>query len=158
MKIFHNEKEWKTHEGTEYQQATWRCNEANPQSKIGQCAELFYRQNSFKTHLQDDHQIEDIGYISEQCTKCHIGRNGQTRCWCGLCQKTIELKKRGVEAWDKRQDHVKVHLKKGETILNWYPPDSDIPKGKLSPKKYVRSPSPRPPSTRRSTYSRPVCI
>jgi hypothetical protein len=73
-----------------------------------------------------------------------------------LCQKTIELKKRGVEAWDKRQDHVKVHLKKGETILNWYLLDSDIPKDKLLSKKYIRSPSPRPPSTRRSTYSRPV--
>ncbi|KAL8911539.1 MAG: hypothetical protein Q9171_003303 [Xanthocarpia ochracea] len=131
--------DWKRHENTQhYQIETWRCHEASKSSAIGQCASIFYRREQFQGHLRDKHQIQDDKRIQEQCTLYRIGRNGQGKFWCGFCQKIIELKKKGLEAWEERFGHIDdLHYKKGQTIYDWVPLDGHFSKGLMAKGDYV---------------------
>lgn len=97
---------------------------------MGQCASIFYRREQFQSHLRDKHGIEKDDDIRDKCKRCRIGRNGQTAFWCGFCKQVVELKTAGLEAWEERFSHIDdLHYKKGQTIYDWVPLDSDIPKG-----------------------------
>lgn len=132
-KAFGSKNDWKRHENSQhYQLETWRCHEPNPQSKINQCARIFYRRDPFQAHLRKDHNVTDDEYIRDQCKRGRIGRNGQSGFWCGFCKEIVKLEKRGLEAWDERFNHIDDdHFKSGERIEDWYPLDKDIPKGLL---------------------------
>ncbi|KAL8721150.1 MAG: hypothetical protein Q9225_002108 [Loekoesia sp. 1 TL-2023] len=123
--------DWKRHENTQhYQIETWRCHEHSKTSAIGQCASIFYRREQFQGHLREKHGIEDDEYIREQCKRHRIGRNGQSAFWCGFCKQIVELKTKGLEAWEERFSHIdNLHYKKGQTIYDWVPLDGDLPKG-----------------------------
>ncbi|KAI4177993.1 MAG: hypothetical protein LQ343_000077 [Gyalolechia ehrenbergii] len=131
-KKFGSKNDWKRHENTQhYQIEAWRCHEDSKTSAIGQCARIFYRREQFQTHLRETHK-RDEGYIREQCTSCRIGRNGQGAFWCGLCLGVVELRSKGLEAWEERFSHIDdLHYKKGQTIEEWIPLDSNLPKGLL---------------------------
>ncbi|KAL8860144.1 MAG: hypothetical protein Q9178_003408 [Gyalolechia marmorata] len=131
--------DWKRHENTQhYQIETWRCHEASKSSAIGQCASIFYRREQFQGHLRDKHQIQDDKRIQEQCTLYRIGRNGQGKFWCGFCQKIIELKRKGLEAWEERFGHIdNLHYKKGQTIYDWVPLDGHFSKGLMAKGDYM---------------------
>lgn len=110
----------------------WRCHEESPTSKIKQCARVFHRREQFQAHLKDHHLIKDDEYIRGQTRLHRIGRNGQCGFWCGFCQQIVNLKNRGLEAWDERFNHIDDwHFKKGQRIDEWYPLDKDVPKGLL---------------------------
>jgi hypothetical protein len=50
----------------------------------------------------------------------HVGRNNQTRFWCGFCGDVIVLNRNGVEAWDERYSHIDAHFIREELdIDNW---------------------------------------
>ncbi|KAL8946991.1 MAG: hypothetical protein Q9222_006681 [Ikaeria aurantiellina] len=134
MKKLGSKNDWKRHENTQhYQIETWRCHEYSKDSKIHQCADIFYRREQFQAHLRDKHQIQDEEHIRDQCKRHRIGRNGQSGFWCGFCKKIVELKSKGLEAWEERFSHIDdLHYKKGQTIYDWVPLDSDLPKGLMS--------------------------
>lgn len=132
-KAFGSKNDWKRHENTQhYQMEAWRCHEESPTSKIKQCARVFHRREQFQSHLKDHHMIKDDDYVRGQTRLHRIGRNGQCGFWCGFCQKIVNLKNRGLEAWDERFNHIDDwHFKKGQRIDEWYPLDKDVPKGLL---------------------------
>jgi len=134
FKTFGSKNDWKRHEHSQHYQGleTWRCHEFKATSKIHQCARLFYRRDSFQTHIRKEHNIQDDNLVREQCKKARIGRNGQCGFWCGFCKAIVQLETRGVEAWDERFNHIDdKHFKLGQRIETWYPPDEDIPKDQL---------------------------
>jgi len=64
--------------------------------------------------------------------ECRMGRNCQSRFWCGFCRKLIDLKKKGCEAWAETFDHIGDHFEKEERrIHNWMPVDYDGPMQRL---------------------------
>ncbi|MCJ1479269.1 hypothetical protein MMC13_007954 [Lambiella insularis] len=131
-KMFGSKNDWKRHENSQHHELeTWRCNEPNSQSKINQCAKIYYRPDEFQDHLRNDHRKGDEEYLHEQCKMCRIGRNRQTRFWCGFCIQVVKLESRGVEAWDERFNHIDDHFKNEQNIMDWIPVDRDIPKGAL---------------------------
>ncbi|KAL8993686.1 MAG: hypothetical protein Q9169_006163 [Polycauliona sp. 2 TL-2023] len=131
--------DWKRHENTQhYQIETWRCHEYSKSSAIGQCASIFYRREQFQGHLRDKHQIEDDTYIQKQCKEHRIGRNGQGKFWCGFCQGIVQLKTKGLEAWEERFRHIDdQHYKKGQTIYDWVPLDGHVSKGLMGKGDYM---------------------
>lgn len=131
--------DWKRHENTQhYQIETWRCHESSQSSAIGQCASIFYRREQFQGHLRELHHIQDDSYIQEQCKQHRIGRNGQGKFWCGFCQQIVELKSKGLKAWEERFSHIdNQHYKKGQTIDSWVPLDGHVPKGVMDKGAYV---------------------
>ncbi|KAL8902548.1 MAG: hypothetical protein Q9207_004604 [Kuettlingeria erythrocarpa] len=123
--------DWKRHENTQhYQIETWRCHERFKTNAMGQCARIFYRREQFQSHLREKHGIEKDDDIRDRCKRYRIGRNGQMAFWCGFCKQIVELKTEGLDAWEERFSHIDdFHYKKGQTIYDWVPLDSDIPKG-----------------------------
>ncbi|KAL8899904.1 MAG: hypothetical protein Q9192_001346 [Flavoplaca navasiana] len=133
--------DWKRHENTQhYQIETWRCHEHSKSSPIGQCASIFYRREQFQGHLREKHHIEDDQYIQTQCKQHRIGRNGQGKFWCGFCQKIVELKTTGLDAWEERFRHIDdQHYKQGRTINDWIPLDGHVSKGVMGKGDYMES-------------------
>jgi hypothetical protein len=131
-KTFGTKNDWKRHENSEhFHQEAWRCDKETPEG--GVCAKVCYRRQSFQDHLKTKHRMED-DTIKEKAESCRMGRNCQTRFWCGFCKKLIGLKKKGVEAWTERFDHIDDHFMglhgyKKQCILDWIPVDSTKRKG-----------------------------
>ena len=97
-----------------------------------QCGQVFYRREQFAAHLDDYHGRKAAEYVREQCCLRRIGRNGQKGFWCGFCQTVVELKERGLKAWDERFTHIdEQHFKNNERVEDWYPMDKELPKGLL---------------------------
>ena len=132
-KAFGSKNDWKRHENTRhYQIETWRCHETSSESRINQCAKLFYRREQFQAHLKDGHGINDDDLIRDKCRKYRIGRNGQSGFWCGFCKNIVTLKQKGLAAWDERFNHIDEHYsKQKQRIDQWYLPDKDFPIGDL---------------------------
>jgi len=134
-KTFGSKSDWKRHENSQhFHLETWRCDEERPEG--GACAKVCYRKQTFSEHLVKVHEISDNDTIKTKSDTCRIGRNCQARFWCGFCEKLVELKKRGVEAWTERFDHIDDHFMGRHTlpkqsIQDWVPMDSDRPKGEV---------------------------
>ncbi|KAI4283203.1 MAG: hypothetical protein L6R38_002325 [Xanthoria sp. 2 TBL-2021] len=131
--------DWKRHENTQhYQIETWRCHEYSKSSTIGQCASIFYRREQFQGYLRDKHHIEDESYIQTQCKRYRIGRNRQGKFWYGFCQEIVELKTKGLEAWEERFRRIDdQHYKKGQTIYDWVPLNGHMSKGLMGKGDYM---------------------
>jgi uncharacterized C2H2 Zn-finger protein len=125
-KTFGSKNDWKRHENSQhFHLETWRCEEER--SEGGRCATVFYRRMTFQDHLVKAHQKDDE-QIKSALEKCRIGRNSQSRFWCGFCNTLIDLKKRGVDAWTERFDHIDDHFvgrhgNPKQSIKDWIPLD-----------------------------------
>lgn len=134
-KTFGSKNDWKRHENSQhFQLETWRCDEERLEG--GACAKVCYRKQTFQDHLDKEHQILDEEVVKNKLEVCRIGRNCQARFWCGFCTKLVELKKKGLDAWTERFDHIDDHFmgRHGlpkQSIQDWIPVDSDKPKGDL---------------------------
>ncbi|KAL3424271.1 C2H2 type zinc finger domain protein [Phlyctema vagabunda] len=132
-KSFGSKNDWKRHENSQhYQLETWRCQEEKPEG--GSCAKVCYRRQGFKDHLSKEHFISNHDIITEKLEGCRIGRNCQSRFWCGFCKKLVGLTMRGLDAWTERFNHIDDHFmgRNGyseQRISDWTPVDSDRPKG-----------------------------
>jgi hypothetical protein len=127
-KKFGSKNDWKRHESSQhFQIETWRCDGERPEG--GACSKVCYRKQSFQEHLRKEHHMSDDNEIvNEKLEACRIGRNCQDRFWCGFCVNLIELKKKGLDAWTERFDHIDDHFmgrngldKQG--IQDWIPVD-----------------------------------
>ncbi len=134
-KTFGSKNDWKRHENSQhYHLETWRCDEERPEG--GACAKVCYRRQSFQDHLKRDHQLPDDDNLKTKLEDCRIGRNCQARFWCGFCTELIVLKKKGLEAWAERFDHIDDHFMgrkpfPKQSIQDWVPVDSDKPRGNI---------------------------
>jgi hypothetical protein len=135
-KSFGSKNDWKRHENSQhFHLETWRCDEEKPEG--GACAKVCYRRETFKEHLAKDHKILDVDMVKIKVDSCRIGRNCQARFWCGFCKELIDLKKKGLEAWSERFNHIDDHFmgrnsRLEQRIQDWVPVDSDKPKGKFA--------------------------
>jgi len=135
-KTFGSKNDWKRHENSQhFHLETWRCDEEKPEG--GTCAKVCYRRQTFQDHLKKDHSISDADAIKTKVEGRRIGRNCQSRFWCGFCTKLVDLTKKGIDAWTERFDHIDDHFmgRHGlpkQDIQNWVPVDSDKPRGDAS--------------------------
>jgi hypothetical protein len=88
--------------------------------------------------------MTDVDAVKSKLENCRIGRNCQARFWCGFCNKLIDLKKKGLEAWTERFDHIDDHFMGRNCpirrIQDWIPMDGK-PKDDLeSPHSLTGSP------------------
>ncbi|GME48962.1 c2h2 type zinc finger domain protein [Neofusicoccum parvum] len=131
FKKFGSKNDWKRHEGSQhFQVETWRC-EHQVSHEAPKCAEIFYESKVFEKHLRDSHRIADQKHIDTELRTRRIGRNGQSRFWCGFCQRIIELKTRFVEAWEERFNHIDEHFKLKRPITEWLDIEANKPKGEV---------------------------
>jgi hypothetical protein len=131
-KTFGSKNDWKRHENSQhFHLETWRCDEEKLEG--GSCAKVCYRRQTFQDHLKKDHSISDNDDVKSKVEGCRIGRNCQSRFWCGFCTKLIDLTKKGIEAWTERFDHIDDHFMGRhdlpvQDISDWVPVDSDKPR------------------------------
>ena len=134
-KTFGSKNDWKRHENSQhFHLETWRCDKERLEG--GTCAKVCYRRQTFQEHLTKAHEMSDKELINSKLDSCRIGRNCQSRFWCGFCNKLVDLKKRGADAWTERFDHIDDHFMgrhklPKQSIQDWVPMDSDRPKGEV---------------------------
>ncbi|KAK5661381.1 hypothetical protein OQA88_11280 [Cercophora sp. LCS_1] len=110
-KRFGSKNDWKRHENSQHIQLEfWRCTERLKDKERVVCNKICHRRETFRHHLDKDHDIRDALAVEKRCTDCRNGRNFESRFWCGFCQKTIEFEKNGGLAWSERFDHIDAHF------------------------------------------------
>ncbi|OJD29266.1 c2h2 type zinc finger domain protein [Diplodia corticola] len=152
-KEFGSKNDWRRHEdGQHWQLETWRCEQppcderstcssppslidddssvsSNVQAKV--CGHLFYDSNAFSIHLRSQHSFPKDQISTELCIR-RIGRNNQSRFWCGFCERVLELNERGQAAWSERYNHISHHFdKEDKHIRDWLDIDTNKRKGSL---------------------------
>ncbi|ESZ90573.1 hypothetical protein SBOR_9041 [Sclerotinia borealis F-4128] len=156
-KTFGSKNDWKRHENSQhFHLETWRCDKEKPEG--GACAKVSYRRQLFQEHFRKEHDIVDQDDVKINVEACHIGRNCQARFWCGFCQKLIDLRKKGLEAWTERFDHIDDHFmgRRGldkQGIRDWIPLDIDKPEGDVSSPHSLGGSSPKGDGGESSTDS-----
>ncbi|KAK3360090.1 hypothetical protein B0T25DRAFT_534701 [Lasiosphaeria hispida] len=110
-KHFGSKNDWKRHENSQHTQLEfWKCGEKAKDHRPGLCGKICHRRETFKHHLGKDHQIKDTKPIEKQLQDCRVGRNYESRFWCGFCARTIDFKKNGGLACSERFDHIDEHF------------------------------------------------
>lgn len=110
MKKFGSKNDWKRHENSQHIQLEyWRCGD-KARDRDSQCGKICHRRETFRIHLEKDHDIVEPKVIEKRCSESRIGRNFESRYWCGFCQKTIEFTKNGGHAWSERFNHIDEHF------------------------------------------------
>ncbi len=135
-KEFGSKNDWKRHENSQhFHLETWRCDISRADEK-SECAKVCYRRQTFQDHLKKEHALADPEAVKKKLDSCRMGRNCQSRFWCGFCASLVDLKKKGLEAWGERFDHIDDHFmgRKGlekQGIQDWVPLDGKEPKGEF---------------------------
>lgn len=129
---FGSKNDWKRHENSQhFQLQCWRCHVKSDIFPFAECNSLFYRREKFISHLDRHHKVTEEHKITTFLKTDEIGRNGQSRFWCGFCRKIIALNHRGMDAWNERFNHIdEQHFRHGEKIETWQHPEihrSDSP-------------------------------
>ncbi len=120
FKEFGSKGDWKRHENSQhFQNLMWRCRISTTGVKGACCAELFHHKDGFENHLKSEHGIFDALDLEREFRECRIGRNGQGRFWCGFCKETVELRRKGLPAWEERFTHIDDHFKQEKHIKDW---------------------------------------
>lgn len=110
-KKFGSKNDWKRHENSQhYMLEHWRCDEKHTDKSSDICGKVIYRRELFKQHLGTLHHIKDQTTLEMKLETCRVGRNCEARFWCGFCQEIIEIKKKGIEAWTERFNHIDDHF------------------------------------------------
>ncbi|KAI2638942.1 hypothetical protein GGS26DRAFT_580676 [Hypomontagnella submonticulosa] len=110
-KKFGSKNDWKRHENSQhYMVEHWRCDEKQTDDPSEPCGKVIHRRELFKQHLSGWHHIKDPASLERKLDACRIGRNLETRFWCGFCKEVIEIKKQGIEAWTERFNHIDDHF------------------------------------------------
>lgn len=125
-KSFGSKNDWRRHENSQhFHLETWRCDVTPPSSSRDTvCLNVYYRQQNFQAHLELAHGLTKNAAVEKKFETCRLGRHCQSRFWCGFCAKSVELKRKGIEAWNERFDHIDDHYmgRNGnppQTIQDW---------------------------------------
>ncbi|PUU82219.1 hypothetical protein B9Z19DRAFT_1099322 [Tuber borchii] len=135
-KSFGSKNDWKRHENSQhFQLELWKCGVIAPKS-TGLCGKLSFRRESHITHLKNAHNIIDKQEIQKWTNEAHIGRNNFKTFWCGFCPKerggliikgcVVQLKKKGLDGWDERFDHLGKHFEEGNHIKDYTFHEDDV--------------------------------
>ncbi|KAL2129881.1 hypothetical protein VTI74DRAFT_7173 [Chaetomium olivicolor] len=81
-----------------------------PISQETECGRVCHRRESLRSHLERDHGIADLTLLDRKLAECRMGRNFESRFWCGFCQKTIEPTGKSGPAHSERFDHIDDHF------------------------------------------------
>ena len=124
-KTFGSKNDWKRHENSQhFLLQSWRCDITKESYPFTECGRLFYRRETFIHHLDRCHGVTEEKEIKNFLRSDEIGRNGQSRFWCGFCRKIHALKHRGMDAFNERFNHIdEEHFKKGQNVTSWQHPD-----------------------------------
>ncbi|KAK4200650.1 hypothetical protein QBC40DRAFT_173286 [Triangularia verruculosa] len=113
-KRFGSKNDWKRHENSQhFQLEIWRCTEPvynHSSSDFHECSKVCHRRESLKSHLERDHGFQDAAAVEKKLADCRLGRNFESRFWCGFCVKTIEPQGSGGPAHSERFDHIDRHF------------------------------------------------
>ncbi len=71
---------------------------------------MCHRLESLKSHLRTGHGIHEPAVLEKKLADCRMGRNFESRFWCGFCQKTIEPTGAGGPTHTERFDHIDDHF------------------------------------------------
>ncbi|PWW79279.1 hypothetical protein C7212DRAFT_272816 [Tuber magnatum] len=135
-KSFGSKNDWKRHENSQhFQLELWKCGVIAPKS-TSLCGKLSFRRESHITHLKNAHNIADKPAIQKWTNDAHIGRNNFKTFWCGFCSKerggliikgcVVQLKKKGLDGWDERFDHLGKHFEEGNHIKDYTFHEDDV--------------------------------
>ncbi|KAL2260071.1 hypothetical protein VTK26DRAFT_6035 [Humicola hyalothermophila] len=137
-KKFGSKNDWKRHENSQhFQLEIWRCAEKAAGNPEEECGKVCHRRESLRTHLEKEHNIREIAILDKKLADCRMGRNFESRFWCGFCQKTIEPTGTGGPAHSERFDHIDDHFNGRGTpkrsISEWKHMDMDPATASASP-------------------------
>jgi hypothetical protein len=103
-KKFGSKNDWKRHENTQhFMPEIWKCD-------VESCEVVCQNRDEFRAHAGKAHEIVDQSKLEAMLDKCRIGRNCETRFWCGFCNEIVEIKQTGDQAWTERFDHIGEHF------------------------------------------------
>ncbi|KAJ3958088.1 hypothetical protein N0V92_005340 [Colletotrichum tropicale] len=113
-KRFGSKNDWKRHENSQhFQLEVWKCSEKRTDDDNTQtettCGKVCHRRETFRSHLQKEHKMDDASQVDKALEDCRVGRNCESRFWCGFCVKIIEITKKGANAWTERFNHIDNH-------------------------------------------------
>jgi len=109
-KRFGSKNDWKRHENSQhFQLECWKCNEKSKDNEQEVCGKVCHRRETFTNHLEKDHGLDPLTIEGKWAT-CRVGRNCETRFWCGFCKAVVELEGRGGLAWTERFNHIDEHF------------------------------------------------
>jgi len=132
-KAFGSKNDWKRHENSQhFQPEMWRCRVGGENDLNRACADIFWHLEAFQEHLDEKHRSLSREQVKDEIRFSRIGRNGQSRFWCGFCRDIKALNNRGVQAWDERFNHIDGHFKKDQRIQDWICAENKKPKGELA--------------------------
>ncbi|KAI1875641.1 uncharacterized protein JN550_001927 [Neoarthrinium moseri] len=132
-KRFGSKNDWKRHENSQhFLLDIWKCDVNMSQTTTAEpCGKVSHRRELFRQHLTNNHQLttEDV---EKKLEDCRVGRNCESRFWCGFCQDIIRIKQKGLHAWTERFNHIDDHLagRNGmslKQIDDWKNVDPDAP-------------------------------
>ncbi|KAK3325454.1 hypothetical protein B0H66DRAFT_529490 [Apodospora peruviana] len=129
-KRFGSKNDWKRHENSQhFQLECWKCNEKVKDSDHELCGKVCHRRETFTNHLEKEHNLGQKAIEGKWAT-CRVGRNCETRFWCGFCKMVVELEHRGGRAWTERFNHIDEHFngrngKAKMDISNWKSVESE---------------------------------
>jgi hypothetical protein len=132
-KRFGSKNDWKRHENSQHCQfELWKCDEPSRIDPNDICGKPCHRREQFKAHLSKEHAITDQDVIERKLIRCRVGRDCESRFWCGFCETIVETNGRGLKAGTERFDHIDAHYRGriGGTrmdISEWKSVDPDLP-------------------------------
>ncbi|ROV96243.1 hypothetical protein VMCG_07671 [Cytospora schulzeri] len=131
-KRFGSKNDWKRHENSQHHQLElWKCSEQSKTDPNEPCARACHRREQFKIHLSRDHDIGDPAMVDLKLDSCRVGRNCESRFWCGFCKKVVEIREGGLKAWMERFNHIDDHFSGRHSakmsISEWKSCDPDSP-------------------------------
>lgn len=109
-KRFGSKNDWKRHEnGQHFLLEVWKCEEPRTKKSSDICGRVSHRRETFKDHLVKSHGLHDHD-LDTKMDKCRVGRNCESRFWCGFCEQIVEVQRKGLGAWKERFNHIDNHI------------------------------------------------
>ncbi|KAK2615408.1 hypothetical protein N8I77_002166 [Diaporthe amygdali] len=136
-KRFGSKNDWKRHENSQHCQLDlWMCKEPSRVDPTENCGKACHRREQFKSHVSKDHGITDPAEIDRRLDYCRVGRDGESRFWCGFCKAIVETKGRDLKAGIERFNHIDDHYSGRNAprmdISEWKSMDPEFPTKDMS--------------------------
>lgn len=131
-KVFGSKNDWKRHENSQHFQGEFfKCQQSYPGEKFDKCSYMTQHESAMEKHLTEVHALSKDA-AKGSMTVSHVGRNHQSRFWCGFCGDVVRLDNQGVQAWDERFNHIDKHfMKERRRVEEWVDPETYKTKGQL---------------------------
>jgi hypothetical protein len=110
-KKFGSKNDWKRHETSQhFQLEVWKCSEPKSSNPTEKCGNSSRDRAPFKKHMMSEHNRSEGDELDQLLEKYHLGRNCESRFWCGFCEEIMDVKQTGLTAWKERYDHIDNHI------------------------------------------------